>query len=129
MDNFDIDGYIKKMNTLLEPYISALPWTMKYEQMPPPSITPIAPSLEASLTLERKSLLVILKDPFLEPNVTSDQGAQIVGIQKEYKEAIRGTITHPTIDYPIRALPQEPSNVVIKQVSPENPTEDPLCKF
>ena len=80
MNNFDINGYMKEVNILLELSIFAPPWTMKYEQMPSPSITPIALSLKAPPILEWKPLPVMLKDPFLEPNVTSDQKAQIVGI-------------------------------------------------
>ena len=103
MDNFVINGYIEEVNALLELSISAPPWIMKYEQMPPPSITPIAPLLEAPPTLEQKPLLVMLKDPFLEPNATSDQKAQIVDIQKEY-ELVREIITDLIMDYPTRVL-------------------------
>ena len=102
MDNFDINEYIEEVNALLEPPIFT-PWIMKYEQMPPPSITPIAPLLEAPPTLEQKPLLVMLKDPFLEPNATSDQKAQIVDIQKEY-ELVREIITDLIMDYPTRVL-------------------------
>ena len=71
----------------------------------------------------------MLKDSFLEPRVTSNQEAQIIGIQRDNEEAIRRTIIKPTMDYPIQVLPQEPSTVVIKQVRLENPTVDPSYKF
>ena len=76
---------------------------MKYEPLPMPSSTLIAPSLESPPTLELKSLPITLKYVFLGSNdtllviiisdLTFDQKAKLVGILKEQKEAIRQTIT------------------------------------
>jgi len=35
MDSFDIDGYMDKVNALLQPSNSTPPWTIKYEQVAP----------------------------------------------------------------------------------------------
>ena len=52
MDDFDVDGYIDEMNTLLEPPTSktTLPWTIKYEPFPELASIPITPSLESPPT-------------------------------------------------------------------------------
>lgn len=73
---------------------------MKYEQILPFSNTPIVPLSETPPTLEQMPLLVMLEDPFIELDVTSDQEIQIIGIRKEYKEAIKRTITKLPINCP-----------------------------
>ena len=92
VDDFDIEGYIQEVNTLLDtPYDkTTLPWTIKYEPLPMLASTPIAPSLESPPILELKSLPTTLKYPFLGSNdtipviiasdLTLDQEAQLVGI-------------------------------------------------
>ena len=77
---------------------------MKYEPLPMPSSTLIAPSLESPPTLELKFLPATLKYAFLGSNdtilpviIASDlifnQKTKLVDVLKEQKEAIGQTIT------------------------------------
>lgn len=91
---------MKKVNALSEPSNSKTnpSWTMKYEQLPTPSSTLMATSLEAPPIIELKPHPVTLKYTFLGSNdilsiiitvdLTSNQESQLVDVLKEYKEAI-----------------------------------------
>ena len=84
MDDFDVDGYITKINDLvniLSPKTILL-WIKKYE---PSSNPPIALLLESPPALELKSLLDAPTDILL---VIPNQEVQLVGILKVYKEAV-----------------------------------------
>ena len=85
MDDFDIDGYITKINNLVDAsYLKAtLLWIKKYE--PSPNL-PIALLLESPPTLELKPIPDAPTDIFL---VISNQEVQLISILKTHKEAVR----------------------------------------
>ena len=88
VDNFDVDGYITKINDLVETSYSKITpfWIKKYEPSPSP---PIALLLESSPALELKPLPDAPTDILL---VIPNQEVQLIGILKSHKEAIKWDI-------------------------------------
>ena len=114
MDSFDIDGYMEKVNVLLEPPIFTPPWIQKYEPMPSFLNIPI----ESPPTIKQEPLLVMTNDPSREHDEISDQKTQLVGAQNKYKEAMEEIAT---MDCPLQLPSYKPNHAVLN--------EDPSRKF
>ena len=115
MDSFDIDGYMKEVNVLLEPPTTTPPWIQKYEPIPSFLDMP----RESPPTIEQEPLLVMINDPTREHDEISDQETQLVGAQNRYKEAIKEIAT---IDCPLQLPSYKPNHAVLRQTLTENPS-------